>query len=58
MMFQGNHMKNQASFSSKVKSKKLKIRLLQFCLALVGLIAIHTYMSALDGIVYDNCIAC
>ena len=29
-MFQGNHIKNQALFSSKDKSKKLKCRLLQF----------------------------
>ena len=31
---QRSHMKNEALFSSKDKSKKLKCRLLQFCLAL------------------------
>ena len=31
------HMKNQALFSSKDKSKKLKCCLLQFCLVLKGL---------------------
>ena len=31
-------MKNQALFSSKDQNKKLKCRLLQFCLALQGLI--------------------
>ena len=35
-------MKNQALFSSKDKSKKLKCRLLQF---LFGVLRVHTYFS-------------
>ena len=38
-------MKNQALFSSKDKSKKLKCRLLQFCLVLYGLNAWRTKRS-------------
>ena len=41
-MFQVIHMKNQALFSLKDKSKNLKRRLLHFCLALKGLIKTNT----------------
>ena len=45
------HMKNQALFSSKDKSKKKKINccLLQFCLVLSGLTTYYNYCQGRGG---------